>query len=393
MAGLCEGGNEPSGSLKAICKLKKLFTSNQLLTKCLVSFRLNSILFRQSLMLAGSEFQSLGRAIVKEDEYEKVRWDGFCDRVAKLVAENNKPFSDGEFAKDLIVTVAEEVCPSMINSFKTLSLGRTAIVSRIAEMDSDIEDQLRSMIKGLTWYALALDECTDIKHTAQLAIFLRGVDDELNVFEEFLDLVPIKGHTSGEDIFEALHMVACKHELSWEKLVSLTTDGAPSMIGNSRGLMGQFYAFLNEIGIPRNSVKMIHCIIHREAPCAKSANLANVIQTKEAPLNCQLEIIDMQNNTRIRSSGKLGIELWRLIDRDVYPNLKNLVSRMLAMFGGTYVCEQFFSVMNNNKNNRRSRISDSNLVATLRVSVSKLQPDIDRLVAAKTSKSPPEKTE
>ncbi|KAJ4442905.1 hypothetical protein ANN_04499 [Periplaneta americana] len=31
----------------------------------------------QSLMLAGSEFQSLGRAIVKEDEYEEVRWDGF----------------------------------------------------------------------------------------------------------------------------------------------------------------------------------------------------------------------------------------------------------------------------------------------------------------------------
>ncbi|KAJ4450921.1 hypothetical protein ANN_02356, partial [Periplaneta americana] len=31
---------------------------------------------RRSLMLAGSEFQSLGRAIVKEDEYEEVRWDG-----------------------------------------------------------------------------------------------------------------------------------------------------------------------------------------------------------------------------------------------------------------------------------------------------------------------------
>ncbi|KAJ4431725.1 hypothetical protein ANN_20327 [Periplaneta americana] len=29
-----------------------------------------------SLMLAGSELQSLGRAIVKEDEYEEVRWDG-----------------------------------------------------------------------------------------------------------------------------------------------------------------------------------------------------------------------------------------------------------------------------------------------------------------------------
>ncbi|KAJ4444224.1 hypothetical protein ANN_06015 [Periplaneta americana] len=31
---------------------------------------------KKSLMLAGSEFQSLGRAIVKEDEYEEVRWDG-----------------------------------------------------------------------------------------------------------------------------------------------------------------------------------------------------------------------------------------------------------------------------------------------------------------------------
>lgn len=80
-------------------------------------------------------------------------------------------------------------------------------------------------------------------------------------------------------------MVACKYELSWEKLVSLTTDGAPSMIGHSRGLMGQFYAFLNEIGIPRNSVKIIHCIIHREALCAKSANLANVMSVVVKAVN------------------------------------------------------------------------------------------------------------
>ncbi|KAJ4434204.1 hypothetical protein ANN_22752 [Periplaneta americana] len=35
-----------------------------------------------SLMLAGSEFQSLGRAIVKEDEYEEVRWDGISLMLA-----------------------------------------------------------------------------------------------------------------------------------------------------------------------------------------------------------------------------------------------------------------------------------------------------------------------
>ncbi|KAJ4432621.1 hypothetical protein ANN_21244 [Periplaneta americana] len=33
-------------------------------------------------MLAGNEFQSLGRAIVKEDEYEEVRWDGIVSIVS-----------------------------------------------------------------------------------------------------------------------------------------------------------------------------------------------------------------------------------------------------------------------------------------------------------------------
>ncbi|KAJ4447243.1 hypothetical protein ANN_09247 [Periplaneta americana] len=36
----------------------------------------------QSLILAGNEFQSLGRAIVKEDEYEEVRWDGIVSIVS-----------------------------------------------------------------------------------------------------------------------------------------------------------------------------------------------------------------------------------------------------------------------------------------------------------------------
>ncbi|KAJ4449622.1 hypothetical protein ANN_01025 [Periplaneta americana] len=51
----------------------------------------------QSLMLAGNEFQSLGRAIVKEDEYEEVRWDGIVsivswrERVFRLWWEERSP--------------------------------------------------------------------------------------------------------------------------------------------------------------------------------------------------------------------------------------------------------------------------------------------------------------
>ncbi|KAJ4441745.1 hypothetical protein ANN_11603 [Periplaneta americana] len=52
-----------------------------------------------SLMLAGNEFQSLGRAIVKEDEYEEVRWDGIVsivswrERVFRLWWEESKQAS------------------------------------------------------------------------------------------------------------------------------------------------------------------------------------------------------------------------------------------------------------------------------------------------------------
>ncbi|KAJ4446961.1 hypothetical protein ANN_13663 [Periplaneta americana] len=39
----------------------------------------------KSLMLTDSEFQSLGRAIVKEDEYEEVRWDEHYSKIIEVI--------------------------------------------------------------------------------------------------------------------------------------------------------------------------------------------------------------------------------------------------------------------------------------------------------------------
>ncbi|KAJ4445938.1 hypothetical protein ANN_12624, partial [Periplaneta americana] len=185
----------------------------------------------------------------------------------------------------------------------------------------------------------------------------------------------------------AFLMDLCDHLTRLNRALQGKNRSIVDMADASRSFMGKLKLWLHQL--QKAELHHLQSLVNQKVNLLRNTNL----QTKEAPLNCQLEIIDMQNNTRIRSSGKLGIELWRLIDKYLYPNLKNLASRMLAMFEETHVCKQFFSVMNNNKNNRRSRISDSNLVATLRVSVSKLQPDIDRLAAAKTPISPPEKTE
>ncbi|KAJ4427958.1 hypothetical protein ANN_23971 [Periplaneta americana] len=120
MAGLCEGGNEPADSLKAICydgwinfenetqdrqewrnvicerEGKDSGFSYDLLDGARTTFR-GMVLrdqpgeycrrngrtyYEHSLMLAGNEFQSLGSSIVKEDEYEEVRWDGIVSIVS-----------------------------------------------------------------------------------------------------------------------------------------------------------------------------------------------------------------------------------------------------------------------------------------------------------------------
>ncbi|KAJ4433359.1 hypothetical protein ANN_15618 [Periplaneta americana] len=82
MAGLYEGGNELPGSLKAISWPPNFVVGREVRI--------------QSLMLAGKEIQSLGRAIVKKDEYEEMRWDGIVsivswrERVFRLWWEESK---------------------------------------------------------------------------------------------------------------------------------------------------------------------------------------------------------------------------------------------------------------------------------------------------------------
>ncbi|KAJ4438761.1 hypothetical protein ANN_14712 [Periplaneta americana] len=101
MAGLCEGDNEPPGSLEASSRTKGRIrvldvedTESSMYDAFLTpQAQLHFLLYASrsyreidrlstSLMLAGNEFQSLGRAIVKEDEYEEVRWDGIVSIVS-----------------------------------------------------------------------------------------------------------------------------------------------------------------------------------------------------------------------------------------------------------------------------------------------------------------------
>ena len=96
--------------------------------------------------------------------------------------------------------------------------------------------ELASKIKKFDYFSICLDESTDAVDTAQMLIFVRGIDRDFIVTEELLSMESLK-HTTGEDLFR--HLCDCfdRHKLQWDKFVSVTTDGAPSLTGKNVGLV------------------------------------------------------------------------------------------------------------------------------------------------------------
>ena len=94
---------------------------------------------------------------------------------AKIIAKKSKPFSDGEFVKECFVQVADVFCPDKKETFAIISLSSQTIARRVEELGNSIEESLMAKAQNFLSYSLALDESTDIRSTAQLAIFIRGV--------------------------------------------------------------------------------------------------------------------------------------------------------------------------------------------------------------------------
>ncbi|GBO99608.1 General transcription factor II-I repeat domain-containing protein 2A [Eumeta japonica] len=91
-------------------------------------------------------------------------------------------------------------------------------------MTSDIKT---ICMAGFESFSIALDKSTDLSETAQLTIFIRGVDKKFTVTEELLALQPLKGTTTGEDVFNEVQNVFTNFGLPWSKLVGVRTDGVP----------------------------------------------------------------------------------------------------------------------------------------------------------------------
>ena len=113
---------------------------------------------------------------------------------------------------------------------------------------------------------------------------MRGIKENFHVLEELVELIPLNNTTTGADILKALLQCLAAKNLNLSRLVSITTDGAPSMVGKNKGVVSLLQKQMENNEINNNIVKL-QCLIHQEALCAKVASLKNIMDVRVKTVN------------------------------------------------------------------------------------------------------------
>lgn len=124
--------------------------------------------------------------------------------------------------------------------------------------------QIHHDLNKAEMYSIALDESNDVNGYAQLAVFAR-YKSQNSMKEELINLITLKGNCTGLDIFNEFNNVFKEMDINLQKIVSVTTDGAPSMVGKNIGFIRHRHLKQNV----SHSIIEFHCIIHQQVLCAK----------------------------------------------------------------------------------------------------------------------------
>ena len=171
-----------------------------------------------------SQQASLQKHVVKTGTPTKVSY-----LIAEKLAKKGKPLVDGELIKECIVIAFNEYCPDKAILVKETYLSHQTIGRRIDDLGDNIKGTLKEKLSACVLYSLALDGSTDQNDTAELVIFIRGIDKNFNIIEEMLHLCHIKGTITGKDIYEFVNFLLDKFNIDRKNIYSITTDGAHSI--------------------------------------------------------------------------------------------------------------------------------------------------------------------
>ena len=159
----------------------------------------------------------------------------------------------------------------MVQEFEKINLSRWTTKRRIDELCDTFKDKVKNFVS----WSFAIDESTNVKDAAQLAIFIKRVNKELKKTEELLLLLCMKDTTTGANIFSVVLNAFGKFGLDLSTLCGIVADGARAMSKTSIEFVGLLKSTLKK-NISDN-IKIFHCNIHQQNLCAKSLKFKHVM--------------------------------------------------------------------------------------------------------------------
>lgn len=107
------------------------------------------------------------------------------------------------------------------------------------------------------------------------------------------------------------------------------------------------------------------------------------VQIENENAKYRIELCNLRADPYLSSKKEAGIDFFKLLSKDLYPELRNFGLKMASMFGTSYLCESAFSLMKIIKNKHRASLTDDRLSTIMRIATSKIDIDIEELVKLK----------
>ena len=136
--------------------------------------------------------------------------------IALQIGKSKKPYTIGEdLIKPCMLAAAEQVLgPEAASKLQVIPISNDTVKRRIIDMAVDIEEQVIEQVKKSKYFAIQLDESTDLSNCAILACFV-WFENKGSIMEEFLCSLKLLGQMTSSEIFKTLNNYVQEHDLDW----------------------------------------------------------------------------------------------------------------------------------------------------------------------------------